>query len=76
MFNAIMQQLRENAINETVDICEKTEFMDSYLFYNKIKNMSIEEIGQIASSMAILYQLRELNKGIKATKKSIIRKVM
>lgn len=77
MFNTMMKQIKEIALNEAVGICDKTQFMDTTLFYNRIKDMTVEEITNISMSIVMAYHIKELNKGLKITKhESIIKMVM
>lgn len=68
MFNTMMKQIKEIAINEAVSICEKTQFMDKTIFYNQIKDMAVQDISQISIDIVLTYNMIEVNKGFKVSK--------
>lgn len=77
MFNSLMNRLKEIAISEAMEICEKGQFMDSALFYSKIKDMTVQEIQQISMDIILTHTIKEMNKGFVVTKReSILKKVM
>lgn len=77
MFNTMLIQLKKIATSEAIEICDKADFMDKTIFYNAIKNMTIEEISQISMNIILTHSIKEMNKGFKVTKcESIIKKVM
>lgn len=65
MFNEMVRQIKEIAINEAVDICDKSQFMDKTMFYNKIKDMTVQEISQISMDIVLTYNIKEMNKALK-----------
>lgn len=77
MLKRMQEQLKEIAINEAVEICDKAGFMDKAIFYKRIKDMKIDEIVELSKDIMLTYSLRKMNLGFKVTKgKSLMRKVM
>lgn len=59
--NPLNKILTELSINNCVDICLKTDFMDVEEFKEYIKDMTIIDLNKLGCDMAMAYQLGELN---------------
>lgn len=56
----ILKTLKNIAINDSVDVCKTTKYIEESEFLNKIEKLSIEEITLLTVKMLNVYQAEQI----------------
>ena len=56
----LLKTLKNIAINNSVEVCKETKYMEEGEFLDKIKKLSVDEITQLTIKMLSVYQVEKL----------------
>lgn len=56
----ILKTLKNIAINNSVEVCKTTKYIDESKFLEKIEKLSVDEITQLTIKMLSVYQVEQL----------------
>ena len=56
----ILKTLKNIAINNSVEVCKETKYMEEGKFLDKIEKLSVDEITQLTIKMLSVYQVEKL----------------